>query len=135
MKTLLTILAFCFSVQINAGVLDDLLASASERIQQQEIDNSNVEVIELLRIESPEELEAELTDGYPMPWLEEILNDESIPEEDRYWLDCRIRAHIARHLHRFYDRNGNPVEIEAEWISPGEHYWQEHMMVNPVGED
>jgi len=75
-----------------------------------------------------------LTDGYPMPWLKEILNDESIPEEDRYWLDCRVRAAIAQDLHLFFDRAGNPVYIEADWIGPGEDYWREHMMVDPPGE-
>ncbi|MBD3277268.1 MAG: hypothetical protein GF388_03125 [Candidatus Aegiribacteria sp.] len=69
-----------------------------------------------------------------MPWLEEILNDESIPEEDRYWLDCRMRAAIAQDLHLFFDREGNPVHVEADWIGPGEKYWREHMMVNPLGE-
>jgi hypothetical protein len=95
----------------------------------------DVEVVEVFTAENAEALEAALADGYPPPWLAEILEDETIPEEDRYWLDCRIRAHIARHLHRFYDREGNPVEVEAEWIAPGERYWQEHLMVNPVGED
>jgi hypothetical protein len=129
-------LALLMTAVSTAGTLDDILASASEIVQQEETEvTSDVEVIELLRTESPEELESALVDGYPMPWLEEILNDESIPEEDRYWLDCRMRAHIARHLHRFYDRDGNPVEMEAEWIVAGEHYWREHMMVNPVGED
>jgi len=63
---------------------------------------SNIEVVEVFRAETPEELEVSLTDGYPMPWLEEILNNESIPEEDRYWLDCRVRAVIAQDLHLFF---------------------------------
>ena len=95
----------------------------------------DIEVVEVFTAENAEELEAALADGYPPPWLAEILQDETIPEEDRYWLDCRIRAHIARHLHRFYDREGNTVNMEAEWIVAGEHYWQEHLMVNPIGED
>lgn len=94
---------------------------------------SNIEVVEIFRVETSEELEAALTDGYPMPWLEEILSDESIPEEDRYWLDCRVRAVIAQDLHIFYDRNGNPVHVEAEWIAPGEDYWRENFMVSPSG--
>jgi len=117
------------SVVSTAGTLDDILAYASGRTQQQEISNSDVEVVELLRVESPEELEAHLTDGYPMPWLEEILNDESIPEEDRYWLDCRVRAVIAQDLHLFFDKEGNPVHVEADWIKPSEGYWRESFLV------
>ncbi|MCD4701448.1 MAG: hypothetical protein K8S24_06280 [Candidatus Aegiribacteria sp.] len=95
---------------------------------------SNIEVVEIFRAETTEELEASLTDGYPMPWLEEILNDESIPEEDRYWLDCRVRAVIAQDLHLFYDEEGSPVYVDADWIVPGENYWRENFIVNPVGE-
>ena len=119
---------------ITASGVFDVIESLAARAEEASV-SSEVEVVELFQAQTPEELEAALTDGYPMPWLEEILNDESIPEEDRYWLDCRVRAHVAKYLHRFYDRNCNPVEVEAEWISPGEHYWQEHLMVNPVGED
>ncbi|MCK5132546.1 MAG: hypothetical protein KAR40_10405, partial [Candidatus Sabulitectum sp.] len=61
------------------------------------------------------------------------VNDESIPEEDRYWLDCRMRSAIAQLLHRFYDEHGNVIEVDADWIRPGEDYWQETMMVNPPG--
>ncbi len=68
-----------------------------------------------------------------MPWLEEILNDESIPEEDRYWLDCRMRSAIAQDLHLFYNEEGSPLYVEADFITPGEDYWREHMMVNPLG--
>lgn len=82
----------------------------------------NIEVIEIFRAETTEELEASITNGYPMPWLEEILNDESIHEEDRYWLDCRVRAIIAIDLHTFFDIEGNPITFEADWIMPGEHY-------------
>ena len=127
--------AVCLLASVSsASGLNEIIESISERAEEVS-STSEVEIVELFHAQTPEELEAALTDGYPMPWLEEILNDESIPEEDRYWLDCRMRAHVAKYLHRFYDRNGNPVEIEAEWISPGEHYWQEHLMVNPVGED
>ena len=97
-------------------------------------DSSGIDVIEVFRAETPGELEASLSDGYPMPWLEEILNDGSIPEEDRYWLDCRVRAVIAQDLHLFFDREGNPVHVEADWIRPGEDYWRENFIVNPVGE-
>lgn len=78
---------------------------------------------------SPEELEALLAGGYPTPEIRAALEDASIPEEDRYWLDCRMRSLIAQMLHRFYDREGNVIEVEAERISPGEKYWQETMMV------
>ncbi|MBN2587972.1 MAG: hypothetical protein JXR55_11830 [Candidatus Fermentibacteraceae bacterium] len=128
-------LALLITAVSNAGTLDDILDSLEERIQRQDTEViSDVEVIELMRVETAEDLEAQLTDGYPMPWLEEILNDESIPEEDRYWLDCRMRAAIAQDLHLFFDWRGNPIHVEAEWIGPGEKYWREHMMVNPLGE-
>ncbi|NOQ22440.1 MAG: hypothetical protein GQ565_07305 [Candidatus Aegiribacteria sp.] len=96
--------------------------------------SSDLEIVEVFRAETPEELEAALTDGYPMPWLEEILSDESIPEEDRYWLDCRVRAAIARDLSLFFDRDGNPVHIECDYMHPGEDYWREHFIVNLPGE-
>jgi hypothetical protein len=134
MRYILMMLTFIAATQVTASGVYDIIESLAERAEEISA-TSEVEVIELFHAETTEELEAALTDGYPMQWLEEILNDESIPEEDRYWLDCRVRAHVAKYLHRFYDRDGNPVEIEAEWISPGEHYWQEHLMVNPVGED
>ncbi|NLH79058.1 MAG: hypothetical protein GX465_18720 [Acidobacteria bacterium] len=94
------------------------------------LSHADIQVTELFRAETPEELEAALADGYPMPWLAEILADSTIPEEDRYWLDCRMRAAIACNLHLFYDREGNPVRVDAEWMAPGEDYWQEHIMVN-----
>ena len=92
------------------------------------------EVVELLNAMTPEDLEAALSEGYPMPWLDEILKDESIPWEDRYWLDCRIRAAIAQDLHIFFNREGNPIHLDASYIGPGEDYWRENMMVNPLGE-
>jgi hypothetical protein len=95
-------------------------------------DYDDFEVTELFRAETIEDLEASLTDGYPMPWLERVLKDESIPWEDRYWLDCRVRSIFAQDLHLFFDREGNPVQIEAEWIAPGEDYWRENMLVRPV---
>ena len=96
---------------------------------------SNIEVVEIFRAETTEELEAALTDGYPMPWLEEILSDENIPEEDRYWLDCRVRAVIAQDLHLFFDEEGNPVYIEAGYILPGEDYWRECFIINLPGNE
>ena len=96
---------------------------------------SNIEVVEIFRVETSEELEASLTDGYPMPWLEEILSDESIPEEDRYWLDCRVRAVIAQDLHLFFNEDSDPVCYEADRILPGEDYWRECFIVNLPGVD
>ncbi len=96
---------------------------------------SNIEVVEIFRAETAEELEASLTDGYPMPWLEEILNDESIPEEDRYWLDCRVRAEIAQDLNLFFNEEGDLVFYEADRIRSGEDYWRECFIVNPPGVD
>ena len=67
-----------------------------------------------------------------MPWLAEILDDETIPEEDRYWLDCRVRAVIARDLHTFFDREGNRIDVTAEGgIRNGEAYWRETFIVEP----
>ena len=94
----------------------------------------NFEVTELFRAETIEDLEASLTDGYPMPWLEEILKDTTIPWEDRYWLDCRVRAAMVRDLHLFYDKNGSTVSIEYDYLHPGEDYWRENFIINPPGE-
>ncbi|NOQ23134.1 MAG: hypothetical protein GQ565_10875 [Candidatus Aegiribacteria sp.] len=96
-------------------------------------DYDEFEVTELFRAVTIEELEASLTDGYPYPWLEETLRDESIPWEDRYWLDCRMRAAISQSLYRFYDTENNPVQIEVDDITPGEYYWREQMIVDPAG--
>ncbi len=99
-------------------------------------ETSSLRVEEVFSVESPEELESALADGYPMPWLAEILEDETIPEEDRYWLDCRVRAVIARELHLFYNRDGEPVHIEAEGgIRNGETYWREVFIVEPSYKD
>ena len=87
----------------------------------------------ILVVSTQEDLEDYLSEGYPTREIQIILNDESIPEEDRYWLDCRMRSAIAQLLHRFYDEQGNIVEVEAGWIKPGEGYWQETMMINPPG--
>ena len=96
---------------------------------------SNIEIVEIFRAETTEELETALIDGYPMPWLAEILNDESIPEEDRYWLDCRVRAVIAQDLHLFFSEDGDPVYYEADRIRSGENYWRECFIVNLPGVD
>ena len=99
------------------------------------LSHADIEVTELFRAETPAELEAALVDGYPMPWLAEVLADSSIPEEDRYWLDCRMRAVIAQDLHMFFDEEGNPVRIDADWIWPGEDYWRECFSINRDGVD
>lgn len=96
-------------------------------------DYDEFEVVELYRAETIEELEASLTDGYPYTWLEETLRDETIPWEDRYWLDRRIRAAISQNLHTFYDAENNPVHVDADGVFPGEFYWREHMIVDPAG--
>ncbi|NOQ23213.1 MAG: hypothetical protein GQ565_11270 [Candidatus Aegiribacteria sp.] len=96
-------------------------------------DYDEFEVTELFRAVTIEELEASLTDGYPYSWLEETLRDESIPWEDRYWLDRRVRAAISQNLHVFYDTENNPVHVDADAIFPGEYYWREHMIVDPAG--
>ena len=112
-----------------AVLLPFLITSAEEQTA------SNIKVVEIFHVETSEELEASLTDGYPMPWLAEILNDESIPEEDRYWLDCRVRAEIAQDLHLFFNEDGNPVHYEADRIRSGENYWRECFIVNLPGID
>ncbi len=95
-------------------------------------ETSSLRVEEVFSVETPEEFESALADGYPMPWLAEILEDETIPEEDRYWLDCRVRAVMARALHLFYNREGEPVHVEAEGgIRNGESYWREVFIVEP----
>ncbi|PIE52634.1 hypothetical protein CSA37_05230 [Candidatus Fermentibacteria bacterium] len=95
---------------------------------------SSLTVEEVFSVDTPEEMEAALADGYPMLWLEELLNDKSIPEEDRYWLDCRVRALIAQEFHRFYSEDGVPIEVEADKIRYGESYWQEHFIIDLPGE-
>ena len=116
----------------SASGIIDTAQEITEHLRIQEFTAEGYDVVELFRAETTEDLETATINGYPMPWLEEILSDETIPEEDRYWLDCRIRSVIAQELHLFFDREGNPFHIEASWIGPGEHYWQEHMMVRPV---
>ena len=87
----------------------------------------------IITVDIVEDLENYLLEGYPTPDIQAILDDESIPQEDRYWLDCRMRSMIAQLLHRFYNEHGGIVEIDADWIKPGEDYWQETMMINPLG--
>lgn len=85
-------------------------------------------------IQSPEQMQEHVQSGYPTPWLAEVLSDSTIPAVDRYWLDCRMRAAIARDLHLFFDRDGNRVHIEADFIKAGDSYWRENLIVNLPGE-
>lgn len=110
------------------GPVADGFVSMTVPSPREELDRCTI-----LAADSAEELEALLAGGYPTPGIRAILEDESIPLEDRYWLDCRIRSAVAQILHQFYDKNGNAVELDAEWILPGELYWQEMMMVHPLG--
>jgi len=110
-----------------------ILAAVVSVAATAQTETSSLGVEEVFSVETSEDLEASLTDGYPMPWLAEILEDETIPEEDRYWLDCRVRALIAQEFHLFFDTNGNRIEIEADNIRYGESYWQEHFIIDPPG--
>lgn len=145
MRTALTAVLFVTALHATASGLSDITRSMRERAWEAEYipesgdsippltEYEEYEVVELFRAESIEELEASLTDGYPYPWLEETLRDESIPWDDRYWLDRRMRAAIAQTLYRFYDAENSPVQIEADNMSLGEYYWREHMIVDPAG--
>ena len=126
------------------GFVDRLRTIAEQAWQDEYIPDSgipttplteydNFEVTELFRAVTIEELETSLTDGYPMTWLEETLKDETIPWEDRYWLDCRMRSAIAQNTHTFFNPAGSPVHVEADGIFPGELYWRENMIVDPEG--
>lgn len=135
-----------YSIALQAVIILVLAASANatgimstaheitEHLRSQDFIADGYDVVELFRAETVQDLETAMTEGYPMPWLEEILSDETIPEEDRYWLDCRMRSIIAQDLHVFFDGDGNRTEVDADFIIPGEDYWREHMMVNPPGE-
>jgi len=104
----------------------------SEQAFVRHVGNGTYQVTELFRAESMDNLEFAIQEGYPMPWLEEILNNESIPEEDRYWLDCRVRSFIAVELNTFFDAEGNSVEIDAEWIVPAGDYWRDNYIANAL---
>jgi len=90
-------------------------------------------ITELFRAETPGELEAAIAGGYPMPWLEEVLADTTIPCEDWEWLDHRMRAAFAQELHLFFDEEGTPVPWDAEWVLPSEDYWRETFFVRATG--
>jgi hypothetical protein len=110
------------------GPVADGFVSMTVPSPREELDRCTI-----LAADSAEELEALLAGGYPTPGIRAVLEDESIPLEDRYWLDCRIRSAVAQILHRFYDKSGNAVELDAEWILPGELYWHEMMIMHPLG--
>jgi WD40 repeat protein len=99
-----------------------------------QLENSDIQLVQLWDIRTPENLLAEIASGYPKAWLAEILADTTLPEIDRNWLDCRMRVVIARDLHLFFDRDGNRVYIEADFIKSGDSYWRENLIVNPPGE-
>ena len=126
-----SVIALFASFSISMSVLETV-SGVLDRLRTGETTVEDSEVIEIFKAETVTDLEEAISYGYPMPWLQEILNDETIPEEDRYWLDCRMRAAIAQALHLFFDREGYPVYVEASWIAPGERYWQENMMVRPI---
>jgi hypothetical protein len=70
-----------------------------------------------------------------MPWLAEILADTTIPEEDRYWLDCRMRAVIAHERCTFFGRDGMAVRMKAAWVIPCGQYFLESFLIGLVPED
>ncbi len=138
------ILLLLASTANSTGLIDRMHSIAEQAWEDEYIPESglptiplteydNFEVTELFRAVTIEELETAITDGYPIAWLEEILKDESIPWEDRYWLDCRMRSAIAQNTHTFFNPAGSPVHVEADGIFPGELYWREHMIVDPKG--
>jgi hypothetical protein len=135
MMTLLVASVYGFDVVDRAVSLIDQARSSVSAVDTSNPARISKEytVVELFRAETANDLETAVANGYPMPWLAEVLSDESIPEEDRYWLDCRIRAATAQDLHLFFDRSGNPTHVDAAYIGPGEDYWREHLMVSPVG--
>ncbi len=145
MRILIAVVVCLLASSLSASDLIDTVQSLRQKVWESEYipestipvvpltDYDEFEVVELFRAETIEELEVSLTDGYPYPWLEETLKDESIPWEDRYWLDRRVRAAISQNLHVFYDTEGNPIHIDADGIFPGEFYWREHMVVDPAG--
>lgn len=131
--TMQTAAVLMIAASANATGIMGFARSITDHLRSRDFTAEGFEVIELLRAETAHDLEATLSNGYPMPWLAEILADETIPEEDRYWIDCRMRAAIAQDLHLFFDRNGNPTHVDAEYVGPGEDYWREHLMVRPIG--
>ncbi|MCK5133025.1 MAG: hypothetical protein KAR40_12840 [Candidatus Sabulitectum sp.] len=138
------ILLLLASSAYSAGLIDRMHSIAEQAWEEKYIPDSGVpttplteyedfEVTELFRAVTIEELEASIAGAYPMAWLEETLKDETIPWEDRYWLDRRVRAAIAQNTHTFFNPAGSPLHINADEIFPGEYYWREHLIVDPEG--
>lgn len=134
MVLLLVICLFAAASGNEQGLLGKL-SDMTEGSQESSEEATATEVIEIFRAETSEELEAAISDGYPMPWLEEVLSDTSIPEEDRLWLDHRMRAAIAQELHVFFDEDGERTSYDAEWILPSEDYWRETFLVATTGRE
>jgi len=145
MRTIITGVVCLLASSLSAFDLIDTVQSLRQKAWESEFipestvpvvpltDYDEFEVVELFRAETIEQLEFSITDGYPFAWLEETLRDETIPWEDRYWLDRRVRAAISQNLHAFFDTEGNTVHLDADGIFPGEFYWREHMIADPSG--
>ncbi len=144
MKALVMMMVLLVASAYGFDVMDRMQAIAEETWESEYLPDSGTpiiplnefsefEVIELFRAQTSAELEAAVSEGYPMSWLEETLRDESIPWEDRYWLDRRMRAAIAQNTHIFFRPEGTAVRVDADEIFPGEYYWSEHLIVDPVG--
>lgn len=144
MKALVMMMTLLVASAYGLDVMDRMQAIAEETWESEYLPDSGTpiiplnefsefEVIELFRAQTSGELEAAVSEGYPMSWLEETLRDESIPWEDRYWLDRRMRAAIAQNTHIFFRPEGTAVRVAADEIFPGEYYWREHLIVDPVG--
>lgn len=131
---IITVFALLFSSTVCGLVYEQCQISEAFISAECPSTAQELEQYRIIAVSSPEDFEDFFAEGYPNEDLLLILEDESIPEEDRYWLDCRIRSAAAQLLHRFYDEQGNPIDIEADWIKPGEDYWQEVLIANAAGE-
>ena len=58
-----------------AGATGGVTEDAGADLPQDSTSSSSLEIIEVFRADTPEELEATLADGYPPAWLDEILTD------------------------------------------------------------
>lgn len=97
------------------------------------MENRNEEHI-VIEVNGCEEFAVLAEEGYSSFCVGELLADESIPQEDRYWLDCRVRSAIAQVAHIVYTDTGDEIVLDADWVYPGESYWQETLIVNPHGD-
>ena len=89
----------------------------------------------ILTIAGVEEFNGMAAQGYSAFGIEFYLEDESIPLEDRHWLNCRLRSAIAQMTHIVYTDEGTAINLDADWVYPGESYWQEVLIVNPPGDN